>query len=85
MPSNALRHALGQKCTDNFELLRGFIPFQGIVPPSIHYYGQVLQIGESLGSSCDHYNIADGDPLSVYSAHILVIMAGKSKLVYGKN
>ena len=33
MPSNALRHALGQKCTGNFELLRGFIPFQGIVPP----------------------------------------------------
>ena len=35
MPSNALRHALGQKCTDNFELLRGFIPFQGIVAATV--------------------------------------------------
>ena len=34
MPSNALRHALGQKCTGNFELLRGFIPFHGIVAGS---------------------------------------------------
>ena len=33
MPKNALGHALGQNNIKNFELLRGFITIQGIVPP----------------------------------------------------
>ena len=33
MPRNALGHALGQNNIENFELLRGFITIQGIVPP----------------------------------------------------
>ena len=33
MPRNALGHALGQNNFENFELLRGFITIQGIVPP----------------------------------------------------
>ena len=32
MPRNALGHALGQNNIENFELLRGFITIQGIVP-----------------------------------------------------
>ena len=32
MPRNALGHALGQNNFENFELLRGFITIQGIVP-----------------------------------------------------
>ena len=57
-----------------------FLNFQARYAP-IHYYGQVLQIGESLGSSCDdHYDIAADDPLSVCT-HIGK-MAGKFKLVW---
>ena len=51
MPRNALGHALGQNNIENFELLRGFITIQGIVPPPFHeFFIFIFRIRKTLNT-----------------------------------